>query len=101
MESSADQRTSGPPYARESERAGCVEAYQSVVASYAIPYHYVSPWQSSSPVYTDVRWNAHAGKKRRREEEEGGQKDRHIGFSSPFEVGKPSYVISSSWSEQS
>lgn len=75
MESSAGQRTSGPPYARGSERAGCVEAYQSVVASYAIPYHYVSPWQSSSPVYIDVRWNA--GKKRRREEEEERQKDRH------------------------
>lgn len=39
----------------------------------------------------------------RKEDEKKKKEDRRIdiGFSSPFEVGKPSYVISSSWSEQS
>lgn len=62
VESSGGQRTSGPSYGGTG--AGCVEAYQSVVASYAIAYYYVSPWQSSSSVCTDVWRNVHAGKKR-------------------------------------
>lgn len=65
---------------------------------------------TQSRITTCHRGNRHrrctptyGGTRERKEDEKKKRSDRRIdiGFSPPFEVGKPPYVISSSWSEQS